>query len=138
MNKVILIGRLTRDVEFSTTQSGISVAKFCIAVQRKFKNAAGENEADYINVVAWRGLADNCNRFLSKGKRIAVSGSLQTRSYDDKNGEKRFVVEVNAEDVEFISSNTTSDTGETAPSQSKKGKAATLDELTSTDEDLPF
>ncbi len=88
MNKVIEIGNLTKDPEHSTTTSGISVCKMSIAVNRNFTNANGERETDYFNIVAWRGLADNCARYLSKGKKIAVVGSLQNRSYES-NGEKK-------------------------------------------------
>ena len=102
MNKVILTGNLTRDVELATTQSGISVARFTIAVQRRFANADGEREADFINIVVWRGQAENCNKYLQKGSKCAVVGSLQTRSYDADDGSKRYVTEVVAESVEFI------------------------------------
>lgn len=102
MNKIILIGNLTRDPEVTTTPSDVTVAKFSVAVARKFKNKDGEKEVDYINVVAWRALAENCGRYLEKGKKVAVEGSLQIRSYDDKEGNKRYVTEVIASDVEFL------------------------------------
>lgn len=102
MNKVFLTGNLTKDVELATTQSGISVARFTIAVQRRFANADGEREADFINIVVWRGQAENCNKYLQKGSKCAVVGSLQTRSYDADDGTKRYVTEVVAEQVEFI------------------------------------
>lgn len=101
MNKIILIGNLTRNPECQTTSNGINVCKFALAVARKFKNMNGEREVDYINIVAWRGLADNCEKYLSKGSKCCVSGSLQTRSYD-KDGEKRYISEVIAEDVTFL------------------------------------
>lgn len=103
MNKVILIGNLTKDPELSTTSNGTSVCKFDIAVQRRFENANGEREADFFKIIAWRGLADNCGKFLSKGKKAAVVGSLQTRTYDDKDGVKRYVTEIVADEVEFLS-----------------------------------
>ena len=87
MNKVIEIGNLTRDPEYSTTPNGTAVCKMSIAVNRNFTNANGKRETDYFNVVAWRTLADNCAKYLEKGKKIAVVGSLQTRSYES-NGEK--------------------------------------------------
>ena len=102
MNKVILIGNLTRDVETNTTNNGIEFARFTIAVQRRFKNADGEYDTDFINCVAWRELAEHCSKFLSKGKKCAVVGSLQTRSYDAQDGTKRYVTEVVAEEVEFL------------------------------------
>ena len=102
MNKVILIGNLSKDPELSTTTSGISVCKFDIAVQRRFETN-GERETDFFKIIAWRGLADNCARFLSKGRKAAVVGSLQTRTYYDKDGVKRYVTEIVADEVEFLS-----------------------------------
>ncbi|MEG1519931.1 MAG: single-stranded DNA-binding protein, partial [Clostridia bacterium] len=80
MNKVILIGNLTRDVELNVTTSGLSVAKFSIAVSRKFKNADGDYDVDFINIVAWRDLAERCEKYLHKGNKVGVVGSMQTRT----------------------------------------------------------
>lgn len=102
MNKWIGIGNLTRDLELSETPNGTAVCKFTVAVNRNFTNANGERECDFINVVAWRSLAENCGRFLSKGKKVSVVGSLQTRSYES-NGEKKYVTEIMADEVEFLS-----------------------------------
>lgn len=102
MNKTFLIGNLTRDPELTATPSGVSVCKMSIAVNRNFTNANGERETDFFNVVAWRGLADNCGKFLSKGKKIAVVGSIQNRSYETENG-KKFVTEIMADEIEFLS-----------------------------------
>lgn len=102
MNKTFLIGNLTRDPELTATPSGVSVCKMSIAVNRNFTNANGERETDFFNVVAWRGLADNCGKFLSKGKKIAVCGSIQNRSYETENG-KKFVTEIMADEIEFLS-----------------------------------
>ena len=104
MNKVYLIGNLTRDPEISTTTSGISVCRMSIAVGRRFTNAEGGRETDFFNVTAWRGTADNCARFLKKGNKIAVSGSIQTRTYDKQDGTKGFSVDIVADEVEFLSS----------------------------------
>ena len=104
MNKVILIGNLAADPESRTTQSGISQCTLRIAVQRRFANQQGVREADFFNVVCWRQTADFCARYLSKGRRIAVEGSLQTRSYDAQDGSKRYVTEVIADNVEFCDS----------------------------------
>ena len=86
MNKVYLIGNLTRDPEISTTTSGISVCRMSIAVGRRFTNAEGGRETDFFNVTAWRGTADNCAKFLKKGNKVAVSGSIQTRNYEKADG----------------------------------------------------
>lgn len=99
MNKAFLVGRLTKEPELRTTQSGISVAAFTVAVTRR----TNRDESDFINIVAWRGLADNCAKYLVKGQRVAVVGEIQTRTYDAKDGSgKRYITEINAQDVEFL------------------------------------
>lgn len=98
-----MIGNVASDVELRKTQGGVSVCTFKLAVQRKFKNAAGEREADFLPIVTWRQLADLCGKYLAKGRKCAVIGSLQTRSYDAQDGSKRYVTEVIAEGVEFLS-----------------------------------
>ena len=102
MKKVILIGNLANDPESRTTQSGIAQCSFRLAVQRKFANAQGVKEADFISIVAWRQLAELCKTYLAKGRKVAVEGSIQTRSYDAQDGTKRYVTEVIAENVEFL------------------------------------
>jgi len=101
MNKVILVGYLAADPESRTTQSGIAQCTLRLAVQRRFANQQGERESDFFNVVCWRQTAEFCTRYLSKGRKIAVAGSLQNRSYEAKDGSKRYVTEVIAESVEF-------------------------------------
>lgn len=108
MNKVILIGNLTKDPELTTTTSGISVCRFTLAISRRFTNSEGERETDFINIVVWRNLADNCHKFLRKGSKAAVVGNIQTRSYDAQDGTKRYVTEVVAEEVEFVGTKATS------------------------------
>ena len=102
MNKVIMIGNMANDPEARTTQSGISQSTFRIAVQRRFANQQGVREADFFTVIAWRQTADFCNRYLSKGRRVAVEGSIQNRSYDAQDGSKRYVTEIIADNVEAI------------------------------------
>lgn len=104
MNKVILIGNLAADPELRQTSSGISVCTFRLAVSRRFANAQGVKEADFFNIVAWRQTADLCARFLTKGRKCGVVGSLQSRSYDAQDGTKRYITEVVADEVEFLSS----------------------------------
>lgn len=104
MNKVILIGNLTKDPELTTTNSGISVCRFTLAVPRRFSNAEGERETDFLNITVWRNQAENCNKYLRKGSKASVIGSLQTRSYDAQDGTKRYVTDIVAEEVEFLSS----------------------------------
>ena len=102
MNKVILIGNLTRDPELTETSSGIAVCRFAIAVSRDYANADGTRETDFFNITVWRGRAENCGKYLKKGNKVCIVGSLQTRSYEDKDGVKRNVTDVVANEVEFL------------------------------------
>lgn len=104
MNKVILIGRLTRDPEMRTTPSGVATTSFSIAVQRNYANAQGYREADFINCVAWRKQAENIAKYCTKGSQVAVDGRIQTRNYDAQDGTKRYVTEVIADNVTFLGS----------------------------------
>ena len=101
MNKIFLIGNLTRDPELSETQSGIAVCRFAIAVNRR-RTGDGEPQTDFFNVTAGRGLADSVARYCKKGNKVAVTGSVQIRTYEGNDGVKRTSVDVVAEDVEFL------------------------------------
>jgi len=109
MNKVILIGNLTKDPEQGTTANGIAYCKMSIAVNRDFTDASGERKADFFNIMSWRGLAENCAKYLSKGKKIAVSGRVETRTYE-QDGVKKYATDIVAEDVEFLSPRETKNT----------------------------
>ena len=143
MNKVILIGNLANDPEPFTTQSGISRSTFRIAVQRRFANAQGVREADFLTVVAWRQTADFCNRYLSKGRKVAVEGSIQNRSYDAQDGSKRYVTEIIADSVEALGGR---EEGGAAPRPRDEGPtpppaapAPGMSDFTEVDDDeLPF
>ncbi len=102
MNKSILIGRLTRDPEIKTTSSQVAVCSFTIAVDRKFKSANGDREADFISCVAWRQTAEFIAKYFRKGSKICVDGSLQSRSWDDAEGKRRSVIEVVVDQAEFV------------------------------------
>ena len=104
MNKAILTGRLTKDPEHKTTPNDLSVTTFTIAVDRTHKQ--GETKTDFLNIVTWRTLADNCAKFLQKGSKVGVVGQIQTRNYEDKQGVKRYVTEIIADEVEFLSPKT--------------------------------
>lgn len=104
MNKVILIGRLTKEPELRTTPNGVSNVNFSIAVQRAFTNQSGEREADFINCVAWRRQAENIAKYCNKGTQVAVEGRIQVRNYDAQDGTKRYVTEVICDNVTFLSS----------------------------------
>lgn len=135
MNRVVLLGRLATEVELKTTQSGLDVAQFRLAVNRRAANKEGVREADFIQIVAWRQLAGLCHKYLSKGRQCAVIGTLQTRSYDAQDGSKRYVTEVIADEVEFIGSGEKSaDAGTQKPTAQENAQAG----FAETDEELPF
>jgi single-strand DNA-binding protein len=113
MNKAILIGRLTSDPAMKTTPQQIAVATFTIAIDRKFKTN-GEKQADFINIVAWRGTAEFVGKYFRKGSKIVVVGSIQTRTYDDKDGKKVYVTEVVADEIEFAESKQDKTEGQTS------------------------
>jgi single-strand DNA-binding protein len=102
MNKIILIGRLTKDVDLRFTESGKAVANFTLAVDRPYKNQKGKQEADFIRIVVWGKLAENCGNHLGKGRLVAVDGRLQIRSYEGQDGDRKYITEVVAETVKFL------------------------------------
>ena len=110
MNKCIMIGNLACDPTARTTQSGKSQSSFRIAVQRRFSNAQGVREADFFQVIAWGHTADFCNSYLTKGRKVAVEGSVQNRSYDAQDGSKRWVTEILADSVEALGGPAEADT----------------------------
>lgn len=139
MNKVFLIGNLTRDPELTETSGGVSVCHFAIAVNRSYSSSDGERQTDFFNVTAWRGLADTVAKFTKKGTKVAVSGSIQIRNYEDNNGNKRTAVDIIAQDVEFLSQRDRNQ-GEDfydAPSSSAPKKKPAL-EAFDDDGDIPF
>ena len=115
MNKVILIGNLANEPEAFTTQSGLSRSTFRLAVQRRFTNQQGVREADFFTIVAWRNTADFCNRYLRKGRKVAVEGSIQNRSWENDDGQKRYITEIIAESVEALGSSKNGDPGPEEP-----------------------
>lgn len=115
MNKVVLIGNLVRDPEVRATQSGIPVCNFTVAVNRRFKNANGDQETDFLNVIAWRQLAELCGKYLAKGRKVAVTGSIQTRTYEAKDGSKRTAWDIVADEVEFLTTQNQQSGTQSAP-----------------------
>ena len=105
MNKVQLIGRMSKDPEVKLTSNGTQFCSFTVCVDRKFKDANGQRQTDFINCVAWKQTAVFIQKYFHKGDRIGLCGSIQTRSYDDQNGQKRFATEVIIEEAEFVESN---------------------------------
>ncbi|CCC86335.1 single-stranded DNA-binding protein [Paenibacillus polymyxa] len=104
LNRVILIGRLTKDPELRYTPSGIAVAQFTLAVDRPFANQGGEKEADFIPIVTWRQLAENCANYLRKGRMTAIEGKIQVRNYENNEGKRVYVTEIVADNVRFLES----------------------------------
>lgn len=132
MNKCILVGNLTKDPELTTTSNGVAVCRFSIAVSRRFANADGEREADFLNIVVWRTAGENCHKFLKKGSKVGIVGNIQTRSYDAADGSKRYVTEIVAEEVEFLSTRQADD----QPKASSNNEATKLQPIE--DDGLPF
>lgn len=132
MNKIILIGRLTKDPDLRYTPNGAAVCSFTLAVDRPF-NQGGERQADFINIVVWNKAAENCAKYLAKGRQAAVEGRLQIRSYDGNDGQKRWVTEVVADRVEFIGGNTGGNNGSRGYDDNGFGTEIVFD-----DEDVPF
>lgn len=132
LNRVVLIGRLTKDPELRYTPNGVAVATFTLAVDRSRLNAQGEREADFIPIVVWQKQAENCANYIGKGRLVAVDGRLQIRTYDGKDGQRRWVTEVVAENVRFLDKK---DSSSASPSQEFSPVG---NEVEFTDEEIPF
>ena len=138
MKKCVLIGNHTRDPELRTLpSSGTSVANFTLAVSRRFANQQGEREVDFIPVVVWRAQAENCAKYLRKGSQVAVFGSIQTRTYEAQDKTRRYVTEIVADEVKFLSRPAGKGEGQAQPGQSHNDfdQMADMHEI---DEDMPF
>lgn len=143
MNKIILLGRLTRDPEVRYTSTGKVVCQFTLAVDRPFTSQEGQKEADFIPVVTWGKTAETCGKHLAKGQRALVEGRLQIRSYDAKDGSKRWVTEVIADRFEFVESKKDSAGGQANTTDANKNTppASSMDSFGSAvpfDEEIPF
>ena len=110
LNRVIIMGRITHDLEIKQTQNGTACLSFSVAVDRNFKNANGEHDADFISCVAWRQTAEFIGKYFGKGRMIAVEGQLRSRTYEDKNGTKHYVTEVYVDNASFTGEKSTQDT----------------------------
>ena len=138
INNTVLVGRLTKDVDLRYTQSNVAVATFTLAVNRTFKNENGEREADFINCVMWRQQAENLANFAKKGALIGITGRIQTRSYDNQQGQRVYVTEVVAEQFQLLESKGQGNQGQQqaqqqAPDFSRQGAPLDI-----SDDDLPF
>ena len=137
MNNVMLIGNLAKDPELITTNNGVALCKFTLAVQRRFTGNDGEREADFLPIIVWRGQAENCYKYLKKGSKAAISGSVQTRSYEATDGSRRYMTEIIADEVEFLASKGGAmDDGDFEPKEDKKDIVSKFEPID--DGDLPF
>ena len=139
MNKITLIGNLTHDPEVRSTPSGVTICSFTIAVNRRFANQSGEKQTDFFRINAWRQLGDTCARYLQKGRKVAVVGELQARTYEAKDGTTRMSLDVSADEVEFLTPKAADDSGSgySAPRpQANPQDLAGFTDISS--DDLPF
>ncbi len=127
MNKVFLIGNLTKDPELNSTSNGIAYCRFSLAVSRNYSSKDGKRETDFLSIVVWRAQAENCAKYLKKGSKAAISGSIQTRSFDAQDGTKRYVTEITADEVQFLSTKSESTSND-----------SDFDDIKPVDDDLPF
>ena len=140
MNKVFLIGNLTRDPELRETPSGVAMCRFAIAVQRPYSSQDGERQTDFFECTAWRGLAENIARFTKKGNKVAVAGHIQIRNYEDNQGVRRTVVDVIVQDCEFLTPKSSGDSFDDvseSPRASAPKKKPALQAMDD-DSDIPF
>ncbi|WP_028987577.1 single-stranded DNA-binding protein [Thermicanus aegyptius] len=136
LNHVVLIGRLTKDPELSYTPSGVAVTRFTLAVERNFTNSQGEREADFIQILTWRQLAEVCANYLKKGHLTAVEGRIQTRHYDNQEGRRVYVTEVVADNVRFLQPK--QNNGNTVSARENTSDPLAGESLAISDDDLPF
>lgn len=130
MNKVFLIGNLTKDTELNTTPSGVAVCRFTVAVGRNYTQGDGERQTDFFNCVAWRNLGETIHKYCKKGNKVAVTGSIQLRTYEDNNGIKRTAVDIVVQDIEFLTPKAQED-------EEPRRKTPTLQPMDD-DSDIPF
>ena len=141
MNRVFLIGNLTKDPEVTTTTNDVVNCKFSVAVTRRYNSAGGGKDTDFFTIVCWRGLAENCGKYLRKGSKVGICGSIQNKNYETSDGVKRYSVEIVADEVQFLSTRNDSDVNELPEVNSAPSvKAAKISDLKPVegDEDLPF
>ena len=138
INSVNLVGRLTRDVELRVSQSNVTVATFTLAVNRSFKSANGEREADFINCVAFKKTAEILNQYAGKGSQIGVTGSIQTRNYENKDGQRVYVTEVIANNIALLDSKASNNASDSQQSQSRPNTNQTQKQRSQAPEENPF
>lgn len=140
MNKVFLIGNLTKDPESSTIPSGVKFCRFTVAVNRNYSTVDGSRQTDFLPIVCWRSQAENCAKFLKKGSKVGLCGSIQTRTYDANDGTKRYVTEIVADEVQFLSTKSEQDFDDVQDLPEVRERKNRIEELKplQDDGDLPF
>src|SRR5690625_3279234 len=142
LNRVVLVGRLTRDPDLRYTSNGVAVANFTVAANRPFRKEGGEQEADFINCVAWRKAAENLAQYMKKGSMIGVDGRIQTRSYENQEGKMVYVTEVLAENIQFLESRNSGQAQQNNQPQQQQPQASPFEgqaeKIDIQDDDLPF
>ncbi len=137
MNRVFLIGNLTKDPEVTTTSNDVTNCRFSVAVTRRYNSANGNKETDFFTVVTWRGLADNCGKYLRKGSKVGICGSIQNKNYEAADGTKRYTTEIVADEVQFLSSRNEAEEVNELP-EASTGRSARPELKPIEDDDLPF
>ncbi len=137
INRVVLVGRMTRDPELRRTPQGDAVTSFTLAVNRNFTSRDGQQQADFIPIIVWNKLAEVCSKYLTKGSQILVEGHLQTRDYMAQDGSKRYVTEVIAQELEFMGSKVIAG-NEQLQNQEQNISQEEITQDTATDEEIPF
>lgn len=139
MNKITLIGNLTQDPELRSTANGVTVCSFTIAVNRRFASQGGERQTDFFRINAWRQLGETCSKYLAKGRKVAVIGELQARTYEAKDGTTRMSLDVSADEVEFLTPRSQGDSNGTYSSPVKNDSVPDLEGFTDIQsDDIPF
>ena len=138
MNRVFLIGNLTKDPVVTTTTNDVVNCKFSVAVTRRYNSAGGGKDTDFFTIVCWRGLAENCGKYLRKGSKVGICGSIQNKNYETSDGVKRYSTEIVADEVQFLSSRNETDEVNELPEVSVSKSAKKVELKPIEDEDLPF
>lgn len=138
MNKVFLIGNLTRDPELTETSNGTAICRFAIAVNRNYKSADGETLTDYFNCQAWRGTAETIAKYTHKGDKIAVIGSIEIKNYEDSKGDKKTAVNISVSDIEFLGQKQNSNTNNSSSNNKPSGKKPLLQSFDEDENDIPL
>ena len=138
MNRVFLIGNLTKDPEVNTTSNDLVNCKFSLAVTRRYNNSSGSKDTDFFSIICWRGLAENCGKYLRKGSKVGIVGTIQNKNYEASDGTKRYSTEIDAEEVQFLSTKNDNDDINELPEVASKPTLKVSELKAADDDDLPF